>query len=79
MAGFFATFDLVLDFLDEDSGSRLLYTVQDHPGIRACPHARQLFGTAFECDNDCDLGCWSCDARKADTCGDVDKRRFEAA
>jgi hypothetical protein len=79
MAGFFAILDLVFDFF-EISGSRLWDTVQDHPGIRAWPQARQLSGAVFECDDGVGgFDCRSWWARKADACGDVDSSRFEAA
>ena len=78
--GFFAIFDLdlVFDFLDI-SGSRLWKTVQDHPGIRAWPQARQLFGTVFGCDCVDGFDCRSWWARKADACGDVERSTSEAA
>lgn len=75
-AGFFATFDLVFDFFEGRSGSRLLDVVHDQPGTRAFPQALQLSGIV--CDDD-SLDGWACEARKAEICGDVDRSIFEAA
>ena len=52
--------------------------MQDQPGSSTCPHALQFSGKDDDFEGG-DSGRCSCDAKKAEACGDVGRSRWEAA